>query len=97
MKERPTSLATVIPKRKRGGWDDNASKKKSKVDTVNAALDIVNTSDRLMEEMHQAYIQRGMRETQQMNGRMPLEEITNNMSGVKRKEKSHVQNRPLSL
>ena len=69
IKEKPTSLATAIPKRKRGGLDDNESKKKSKIDTVNAARDIVNTSESLMEEMYQAYIQRGMRETLQMNGR----------------------------
>jgi hypothetical protein len=60
----PTSLATVIPKRKRGGWDATSAKKKSKLATIDAALDIVNGSnENLLQEIHQANIKRGYRET----------------------------------
>ena len=43
--DEPTSLATLIPRRKRGGWDVNIANKRSKLDTVDAAIDIMTGSN----------------------------------------------------
>jgi hypothetical protein len=85
--ERPASLATAIPRRKRGGWDENASRKKSKIETVDAAIAIASsTNENGLQEIHRANVRRGCRELATKSGgeirspscnRMVLGDITN--------------------
>ena len=45
LNDEPRSLATSIPRRKRNGFDDNIFKKKCKLDTVDATIDIMKSSN----------------------------------------------------
>ena len=68
--ERPASLATAIPRRKHGGWDENESRKKSKIETVDAALAIANgSSEKMLQDIHQVNIARGDREMAKANAK----------------------------
>ena len=88
--EEPTSLATVIPKRNREGWDTNSKKKRSKLETIDAALNIMNgSSENALQEIHAINKKRGTRErkseygldintnTTDRSGRAALGDITN--------------------
>jgi hypothetical protein len=89
LSDEPISLATAIPRRKRNGWDDNIAHKKSKMDTVDAAINIMKSSDENnLNEIHQSNIKRGIREG---NDRRPaLSDLTNitrcTDTGTKRKK-----------
>ena len=66
--ERPASLATAIPRRKHGGWDENTSRKKSKIEIVDAAIAIANdSSEKMLQGIHQVNITRGYREMAKAN------------------------------
>ena len=63
LNDEPISLATAIPRRKRGGWDENRANKRSKLDTVDAAINVMEGSnENILQEIHQASLNRGIRE-----------------------------------
>ena len=80
----PISLATSIPRRKRG-WDENISNKKSKLETVDAAVNLLEGSDEnTLQEIHQSNLKRGIREAN--NSRHALGDITNTRINCIRKD-----------
>lgn len=61
--DRPASLTTAIPRRKWGGWDEHDKNKRSKVETVDAALSVMNgSSENALQEIHKFNMKRGHRE-----------------------------------
>jgi hypothetical protein len=94
LSDQPTSLATVIPKRKRGGWDDNAKKKRSKLETVDAAINIMKgSSEKKLQAIHESNIKRGTRERKSENG----SKITNNADKSSRVALGEITNKKLMI
>jgi Ulp1 family protease len=90
LNDEPISLATVIPRRKRGGWDEKRANKKSKLDTVDAAINIMEDSnENILQAIHQASLKRGIREAN--SSRVALGDLTNKRISKRHPEEEYLK------